>query len=385
MISINDFPMYLDSFSCIRQIADEKLKEVSTLGYAKQGNNGSYFCEETPVRNSAHWCVSYSILFDLTKDVRYRETARRLADYIVNEQQKTQNGTVKCMGGTKFDSINGLIGQAWVIEGLIEVAKVLNDDKYYDTAKRIFRAQLFNFEVGYWERIDINGNNIGLDLVFNHQLWFAASGVLICAYKNDEVIHRQIDRFMEKCSDHFRIRRSGLIRHYGDIEITSIKMYAKRIVQCISLPFFRKRWPDKYNPNAYEASYHLFNLYGFSLIEKYLPGYSFFRKHEFIKALETGLDIEKINQYVNVNKEGYPYAKFSYGYNSPAFEYGFIEKVFTGNFTENINAKLWDTQMNYCYSQDDKMFSKNNDDPETLTARVYEYLRNFESWLIRGN
>lgn len=366
--------------SIIKSIANHKLSEISELGYAREGNNGSYFCEDTPVRNSAHWCVSYSILYNLTGDSRYIEGARILADYIVREQRKNANGTVKCMVGNKYDSINGLIGQAWAIEGLIETAKVLNDDTYYNVAEEIFLSQKFRHDVGYWERIDINNNNLGFDPVFNHQLWFAASGVLICSYKEDELIHKQLDRFMEKCSDHFRIRKSGLICHYGNINKMNIKAFVKKVLGVISPNLLKRRWPDKFSPYAYEASYHLFNLYGFALIEKYLPGYSFFQKDAFRIALKIGLDIERINKYVNVNTHGYSYAKFSYGYNSPAFEYGFVEKVFTNNYTEPINRKLWNIQMEYCYSKDRELFSNNNDDPETLTARVYEFLRLFQTY-----
>lgn len=361
----------------IIEISNNKLNEVMRRGFALSGNNGPYYCKDTPIRNSAHWCVTYSYLYTKYYDSRYLEAVIILANYLMEEQNNSYNNTVCCMRDAKFDSINGLIGQAWAIEGLISAAKATGRRRYYECAKKIFLAQEFLEKTGLWKKIDTDGKNLGYDIAFNHQLWFAAMGAMICSVEDDLVIHFRVDCFMRKCHEHFRIHKDGLIRHFGDFEKMSIKKTIKKTILFLTSSILFQKNPDRFGINTYEASYQLFNLYGFALIRDLLGEYDFFSSKDFKSALMYGLNINKINRMVNAVPQSSRIGKFSYAYNSPAFEYPYVLKIF-GNYIEddkNIVNDLFEFQVTNFYSNSTKMFDKNTDDPETLTARVYELAR----------
>lgn len=373
----------------IKTIADDRISAFLELQHAAPGNNGAYMCEDTPVRNTAHWCVIYSYLARKYSEKEYFDLCKIFGDYIIDIQNKTTSGAVACIFDSRFDIINGLIGQAWAIEGLLAAYRTLKKEQYLDAAEKIFKAQIFDGELGYWQRVDIDGKTLGYDQVFNHQLWFAAVGSELVKYRNDSDIVFQIDTFMKCLSNHFKIYPNGRIKHFGDFKKKKkIKAIIKSFVGHI-LPYgIWKYNPDKLRSSTYEDSYQLFNLYAFAIL--YNNGFKddiFFIGDAFKNALRYGLDYEKLNKNFNVCEYEYyrpdrdvqdRTAKFSYGYNSPAFEYGYVIKTFADKDGEKETHRLLEIQNNLCYDENLKMYSRNTKDVNTLTARIYELIRYLE-------
>ncbi len=373
----------------IWNIADSKYDEFLSRGCAIEGNNGPYLYTDTPVRNTAHWLIIYCFLWKNTRDERYREIALVFADYLVKMELKTISGAIECMHGEKFDHLNGLIGQAWVIEALIYAANTFNNRAFYDTAKRIYFSQSFVKETGLWKRIEIDGTVIDYDYTVNHQVWFAIAGCMISAYEKDTEIELQVTSFMkELLNKHFRIYRNGLIRHYLDIERPNsnipFKSKCKRAVKD-SLVMMRKIDPNRFDSKAQEKGYHIFELYGYAILKAYRPEDPLFSSEKFRKALKYGMDISKLNRSFNINRllkgnSKYQMNKYAYGYNSPAFEVPYILLTFLydDKYNNAITTQLFEIQKKLVYNKKTGRLDRNNFDDETLTARLYEYIRYFD-------
>ena len=365
----------------ITEIADSKLNEIEKKGHVESGVNGPYNCDDTPVRNTAHWCVTYSFLYKKDNKIEYKRAVKKLADYICDFQKNSSSGAIKCMNDTKFTDTNGLIGQAWAIEGLIYAYNLIKDYSYIECAKEIFDSQLFDYNSGQWLQIDSKGNNCGIDIAFNHQLWFAAIGYQLNSIIHDDKIQKELDIYEDKIADNFCVYRNGMIKHLGYLKnntptINKIKKLIKRLYPV----FLTKKNPDSLSVVSFESAYQLFNLYGFAIIKQYKPNFKIFNTKKFKKALKYGLDIKKLNNIFNVSpKNGETTCKYAYSYNSPAFEYGFVAKVFdSDNYDVKKIEYIFNIGLDLCYSKDKKSFNRNTNDPKTLTARVYELIRLLE-------
>ena len=54
----------MDYNTLVKQLADKELTYILEHGFAHAGFNGPYYNQDTPVRNSAHWIVTYSYLYE---------------------------------------------------------------------------------------------------------------------------------------------------------------------------------------------------------------------------------------------------------------------------------------------------------------------------------
>lgn len=373
----------------LNEIIEIYVRKIEEKGFADAGNNGSYHCNDTPSRNSAHWIITFAYEYENTHNSKYLKIINLLAEYLLLQQKKTKNGTILCMSSPGFDDINGLIGQAWIIEGLVSAYRVTKDNRYIQAAKCMFKSQIYDLEKHYWKRVDTNNNVLGYDIAFNHQLWFAVSGAMVNKYDRDNDITFYVNDFVDNLNEHFLIKNNGRICHFGDLKPKKGK---KKIIKELLISLLPhsiwKHNPDKLRVEVYENSYQLFNLYGFALL--YNNGYEdhpFFKTDRFTKALDYALDIDYLNYTFNVKQYNSgpvladvrnSIAKFSYGYNSPAFEYGYVVETFKNNADTEKVIELLNIQNNLCYSEETGMYSRNTDDANTLTARVYELTRYLE-------
>lgn len=369
----------------IKELADRNIVRFSEAGHAIAGNNGPYRFMDTPVRNTAHWLVIYSYLWKVYNDDVYRVIALQFAEYLVLKQEESTSGAIECMVGERFDHLNGLIGQAWVVEALVYSAKTFSENKYYQCAKKIYLSQQFDSSTKLWKRVELDGNVLDYDYTTNHQVWFAIAGLLLNDYESDKRIEEQVNSFFDELEKkHFRIYKNGLIKHHLNIELPKKKTTStliKVLIKDLLIPL-KRMYPNKYDSKNQEKGYQLFELYGYAVVSLYKKDYSLFTKKEFQKALEYGLDIDNLNRMFNIKKVNKNNKinlerlnRFSYGYNSPAFEYPLIYSVFKHKIDEYEVTSLLDVQKKITYDESAGLLSNNNYDAETLTARIYELVR----------
>jgi hypothetical protein len=374
-----------DVMDFIKDVADANLRRFVDFGCAVAGNNGPYRYEDTNVRNTGHWLIIYTFLWKKYKIESYKVIAERFGDYLIEEQKKSKSGAIKCMLGDKFDHLNGLIGQAWVIEALIYAFNAYGDNKYLECAIKIFNSQEFDNKVGYWQRVELDATNIGYDPTLNHQVWFVIAGLMIL--KEREIVHirEQVNIFLNRLeNDYFGVYPDGLIKHYGvkgRPNKLPLNIRLKIAIKDLCYPM-RKINPNKYDSKTQEKGYHLFELYGYAVMKQYIPDYKLYKKAEFMKAVSFAIDTQKLNEMLNISPvlQGKiaPLTgmnRFAYGYNSPAFEYPLVKKMFFSHQNDKAEKELFDIQVKLTYDSEKHMFSKNNYDPETLTARLYECVR----------
>lgn len=381
----------MDYITIIKQLADKELPYIAKNGFARAGINGPYRNQDTSVRNSAHWILTYRFLYERTGEHKYYDVAKKLSTYLLNRENYGMSGSVICRRDARYDHTNGLIGQAWVIEGLIEAARMFNDFLYYNKAIEIFKVQKFNFNNSLWEVIDCNGDK-DFDLTFNHQLWFAASGAMILEYEKDNglnestLINKQIVSFLSAAEEkYFNVKEDGCIVHVVNYKKNTVESeYSKKLQKARKLAslkenpvnVFKKKITDKLSKFSFveglEEGYHIFDLYGFALLKKMYGDHSIFKSDKLEKALYYALDTDILLKLRN-SCGGSSFNKFAFGYNSPAFEYPFVAHVFRGKINQSLEDKLFQFQINATYENNG--FSVNCEDSNTLEARIYELVR----------
>jgi len=364
-------------------MADKIIKEHSSI--IPGGNNGPYYNEETNVRNLAHWCVIFASRCKKTSDERYKAALKITADAILNSEHYNGKGVYRCRYTKVADEVNGTIGPAWIIEGLIYAARVLEDNRYYDRAVEIFSVIPFNSSLGIWNRINTQNKVLSVDTTFNHQLWLAAAGAMICSYKNVPEIEKQLRRFCDRLPVLMTIRRDGRIAHFTLNDQNGILGYPGRIYRDLKSDIAELLGRPSF---AYkEAGYHAFNLYGFAILKEnagfdipFLASAKFQKCIDYVKTkkyyesllkADRNLDVTKVPTKLKVD-----FNVFSFAYNSSAFELPRVLKCFGTEAEEakKICAPFMEAQIKLTYDNDEKAFSKNTDDPFVLTTRIYELL-----------
>lgn len=358
-------------------------------GKIEGGHNGPYFDEEKAGRNISHWICTLREFYQRTHNRKYIKAIEVLAEYYYSNQDYTDAGVYYCRDKEGKDHVNGTIGAAWIIEGLVAAAQVLCDESLIDRAIKVFKTFPFDAQNGMWERIEIDGRNLGLDITYNHQLWFAAAGVEILQYKYDEEIDRMIQCFLDRSKKTFWVMPSGLICHFANCYTTKkqqIKNLIKYISHSIEIMFGIPSLEYK------EIGYHLFDMYGFSLLQDYYKDQPLFQSKKYKKAVKYCVSEEYSKKLVSmkrsadgtqlpcdnvdddINSYGFPY-------NSPAFEIPYILEKH-GLTNNDICEKFFAIQIERTFDEKEKTFGRNTEDFLVLNARVYELIRS--NWFWEG-
>lgn len=362
----------------IQIIAQRKSNEIYKNGCAAAGCNGPYKCKDTNIRNTAHWICIYKYLWKKTKQEEYKDIIKILADYLSEDRHYGKSGAIHCMDAEKMDHLNGSIGQGWAIEGLAAAYECCREKLYLQRAIQIFKSQRYDFKEHIWERVELDGTNIGPDRVFNHQLWFAADSAMLLPFTDEEEIRQILEDFVENVENLFDVYHDGLLKHYiikfDNVKNIGMKKRMKRAVKKAAV--FLRVFDQRFDHKSFERAYHLFDLYGFALLYEAYPNAAVFKSSKFKRALSYGLDIKTLNKKLHASLPLYSgifkYNQYAYAYNSPAFEYPYVDFIFDHEKNAKVYEELWALQLQLTYDENRKKFANRTSDPETLTARLYE-------------
>lgn len=328
--------------------------------YFSPGHNGPYKDPETPVRNTAHWCITFLKVYEITGNKNFLDAANKCGEYLISKEARPMESVFFCRKNPEKDFANGLVGQAWAIEALVELYKTTSDSKYIELAKDIFLLHTYDKKYGAWIRRNVDGSFNDFDRTFNHELWFAAAGGMLAEY-NDE-IKAQVSHFMNILEGHFEIYRDGCIRHKGMFLLKSREEVLKRVARKIfESPGSRKYMRMK------SVGYHGFNLYAFALLKKVFPKHSFWNSTKFKKALAFAAS-DHFKKELSDSKYGFPY-------NPPGFEMAFAFQEF--NYLSEKEISEWVSwQLKTCYNFETNLMTEGGTfDKETAAARIYEATR----------
>ncbi len=334
------------------------------VGNMPQGHNGAYYDEETPVRNTSHWLITFLKAYSISQDKKLLYGAQKMAKYLSSSEARPMQATFWHRKNPHKDSCNGLIGQAWTIESLIISSQELERPELLDLAEKVFLLHPFDEQIGIWRRVGVDGSYLNYDMTFNHQLWFAAIGGILAQYTSEEVRHR-IMRFMHKMPDNFAVYSSGVIQHL--LALNNFE-WRKKLEYSLNQPIFNlSKALHRNHQLAYKAiGYQSFNLYAFALLKQVYPEHHLWKNQKVKAAINYSMSKKYFDDLEN-NDYGYPY-------NPTGFEMPFVIEIFQQN-KQQEQTKWLSKQINLCYDFEQNLMSKNTQDLITLSARLYEATR----------
>ena len=357
-------------------------------GSCPAGHNGPYFDPETPVRNTGHWLMIFAKCYELTGNDEFKDKVRELVEYLYSEDARPNGYSFYHRNKQDKDKCNGLIGQAWTFEALVEATRILGNNKYALLAEEVFFQHPFNAKQCLWSRLEIDGHVLSIDATFNHQLWFAACASCIKGKRNAEIRGR-VKRFMDCLPQNLTILENGLVYHpiewlleeqfaYNPTPIAKMRRRIGSILQTLRIvprhkeaSFREQSKKDIYKKELYRSvGYHSFNMYAFAILKTQAPSHPFWGSESFKKAVDYMLTVEYRHNLTN-NKYGYPY-------NPSGFEVPYSLSILKDlNEKELIEISQWwiSEQFKMCYNEKTGMMDRNTEDALTHTARIYELTR----------
>lgn len=367
----------MNLYTTIEKIALKFAKETSLI---KAGNNGPYNHTETILRNYCHWIVVFSKLNKEKPNEIYLQAIKRLSKYFLSKKARPFGFSFHHRNVYGKDSSNGLIGQAWAFEALFECYETLNDKSFIALAEKVFNLHRFDTDNGLWYTLDIDGKVLEIDAAFNHQLWFAYASAQVIPKSNTNF--KNIEIFLSLIDKNLKLIDNGLVYHpieryalanllrTNETYFNKIKRIIKNVLinKSFKMLFTNNdeilsKWKRLINIKSY--GYHAFNMYAFAKLEKLTSDHSFWKSNNYQKMIKILLDPSFLKNNEN--------NKYSYPYNPTGFEIAYVinEKLREKNNLELI-SKFINKQFNLNFNHETFIFSNNTDDPQTLTARLYE-------------
>lgn len=374
----------MDLVKILEDVAQRHLLLLDENGFIPGGHNGPYYDKETPVRNTAHWSTIFAYLYRKTDRPDYLKAVEACASYLMSASARPMQASFYCRTNINKDLSNGTIGQAWAIEGLVSAYQVTKQQAYLETAREVFLLHPYDERYNLWKVVNVDGSIREFDMTFNHQLWFAAAGVVLLAELPDPEIKRQCELFFNALPKMLRTYDSGLIKHAIRNSVT-LKDKLKNILDWSTNKFRAlKSGKDlKYKENGY----HLFNLYAFALIKQYHGDIELFKMDKFQRALSCCFStplhnaLEKESRSRDINKMPKVTTDkiniYGYSYNAPGFELPYIAAIFKDEVADyaELISRVTNMQIHYTYDQLQNSFNLQTEDCSTLNARLYEYTR----------
>lgn len=329
-------------------------------GSLSAGHNGPYKDPETPVRNTAHWCISLLTAWELTGEERFRLGAERAVDYLLSREARPEGGAFFCRANPRKDKTNGLMGQAWAIEALVEAGARLERPDCIGVAADVFRLHSFGTREGGWRCVELDGTPTVFDRTFNHQLWFCAAGALLCSVGEVE-FQVPVSAFLKKLPCHMKLYSSGLIRHVSAqfLNVSSQERFVGGLR-------WARNWLNRKALHRKAIGYHAFNTYALALIERSLPELRV-GEMEPVQAVLRYLLSKEYAASISASAYGFPY-------NPPGLEAAVTIQTFFPSRTGMV-ADWLARQWAETYDPVSHSLSRQSVDPLTSAARIYEATR----------
>lgn len=370
----------------IRTVGKKLIDEYNTTGQVKAGINGPYDDPETEVRNLSHLIVITAIEYMKYGREEYRNLIEKMGTSLLT--MKSPDGTYKMRQKEGKDQCNGVIGHAWMNEGLLYAYKVSEDYRYLDEAVRVCKMHEFQNSLGLWGR-PLNGNvDAAIDYTYNHQLWYAATLAELLSLREDKELKCQLEAFMWKLPQNTCVANDGRIRHsiYNRVSyLQNAKMKIKHALENV------KEIIGKPSLKYKEIGYHVFNLMALARLYRLYPNDPFFASANFIASLDfIKKDYYKTSLLLaNESMDGSTHGNtltpvessiniYGYPYNVVGFELSYCGKIFNSALCPSDINPLIKEQFAQTWDQEREEFGLKCHDHNTVNYRVYEYYRYLE-------
>ena len=344
----------------ISKSAEQALSKQNQDGSFPAGHNGPYHDPETPVRNTSHWVFTLLRCYSWYGHKKFYNAAIKGLQYLKSDAVRPMKATFWCRKKPTKNFSNGLIGQAWAMETLLEAVNLLGDEQAYNLAELIFDLHPYDERRAGWKTVNVEGSFGGFNLTFNHQLWFAAVGSILAKHGNTNA-KICIARFLDVLPNHLSIYQDGLIRHYSPFFLSQ-GLLEKGKATAKALLSFQSAKPRYYK----SIGYHAFNTYALAMLKQYAPEH----------PVWSNKRVQKTIQYLHTQRYRQLIKTVPYGieYNPPGIEVAYTLAIFEPDHQKE--AKNW---LNWQFLQTldphNMQMTRKSADPKTSAARIYEATR----------
>ena len=342
-------------------------------------HNGPYFDNENSTRIILHYYNTVNTLNELSFNEVYEAFLTKVEKLIKDKKLVSNNGVYPFREKKGKDSVNGVLGPAWVLETLVSMYKRTGDNSFLEEAKRIIMSNKYDYKNHVWYTKDTNIINDRIDMTFNHQLWYAAQFGKVAFLLNDKQLINIFSDFMSNLNKLFKINRHGRIHHdlilVGNVKSlmkSNIKVLVYNLLEIFSKPSM------KYKENGY----HSFNMVAMVDIYNLNRNYKFFTSTKFKKIVDYTFsdilfqELDNSNHKDDINSKylketNIECNRYGYSYNVCGFEIAYICRILKTKFD---TKKYLDKQLSFL----GKDLRKNTEDSIVVGARLYEYFKGFE-------
>lgn len=360
--------------SILNESSNSPYEQLQNPERSFSGTNGPWNDSQTRVRNAGHWIIL--VLRDQETITQKQQTIiDNLLSFLLSDNARPYDKTFHHLENHPKSRCNGLVGQAWTIEALVTAAEHLDRQDLIELSEEVFLLHPFDDTLAAWDYVDIDGEFVSLDKTFNHQLWFAMAGAMLAQHDVDPAIEEQVKGFLDELPENLNLYDSGLIYHPFKPEFDVAK-YAKiffegaragvahKMVWNLAKGAFGGESGDPMKETS--IGYHSFNLYAFGVLHEIYPNHPFWDHEKFQRALDYARS-EEFKRQLDGNPYGYPY-------NVSGIEMAYVLEVFDDDVRDQ--QRWWlEQQFERTLDPETMTMSRNNPDPATLTARLYEATR----------
>jgi len=322
--------------------------------------NGPWNESVTPARITSHISILLSHAFKITNNNEYYEKSIRSFNYLKSSTLRPQSKLFKCRNTKVKNQTNGLVGQAWVCEALIEGYELYGDEELIDIANTVVLSHTLNKNNGLWHNSTLAGERAEINRTANQQIFFTAIAEKLSLLTNDPMLRDSCCHFWRLLPDNLSFSKD-LLQH---------KVNHKK--HLLSNPgLFVRGLMDTKNWHNQSLGYLPFVLYGLSL------AYKFSSNSQHWNTDPYKLLISNILSYIDIN---FPYhckedpGSFNWSYNPTGIEVALAVNTFNATHTQHSASEWFDLQIsNYCDANG--LMNKFCVDPIILCGRSYEATR----------
>ncbi len=331
MVCVRNTGMCLSGI--LAESANAAIKLQRSDGSFPSGHNGPWNDVETPIRTTSNWANLLLYMHGQDGGGPYRGAAAQALEFVLGPSCKEAGRPFRCREGR--DPPNGLIGQAWALDALLEGSARLREKRYLRAAEDVVLLHQFDEKRGLWHNAGIDGLDAGANNTLNQQVWFAYVAQKAWRMGGNETIRLRAESFFRRLKDHVRFDGKTIAHHINPV--TEILM---------------PRQSD---------GYLSFLLLGLAMAHREDAGLIEERVLDCIPAC-----LAHLNKSVF---QGSP--DYAWSYNPTGFEVAQVIEEF--GLESEIGPERWAAeQIKRTYDFGKSMLAKGTDDPETLSSRICE-------------
>lgn len=301
------------------------------------GHNGPWNERESPVRATSNWACLMLHLGRGEGNGEHERSARKALRFLLSESCREKGRPFRCREGN--DPPNGLIGQAWALDALLEGYEQLGDDECLRAAEDVLLLHRFDGKRGLWHNSRMDGKPSGINNTLNQQVWFAYAALRAHRSGGNRTIGSDAETFFRKLGSHVRFDGKRIAHHLNPL--TEILM-----------------------PRQTEG-YLSFLLFGLAKAHRTDPDAI---PKEILGMVPKCVGF--LNESIFSGKSSRA-PEYAWTYNPTGFEAAHVIEAFS--IESRISAEMWAAeQVRRTFDFASMLMTNSSSDPETLSSRICE-------------